>query len=59
MTDEEKIPASLVMQLRYKTGLGIMDCKRALIATGERGEPFKESIDWLRIHVWSARAALT
>ena len=57
-TDDPKIPASLVMKLRYKTGFGIMDCKRALLATGERGDEFKESIDWLKMHLCKAKAAL-
>jgi elongation factor Ts len=34
MSDEPKIPAALVKELRDKTGAGMMDCKAALTETG-------------------------
>ena len=40
-----QISASLVKDLREKTGAGMMDCKKALIETGGEIEP---AIDWLR-----------
>lgn len=40
-----EITASLIKNLREKTGAGMMDCKKALLATA--GE-FEEAIDWLR-----------
>ena len=40
-----EITAKLVMELRNKTGLGMMDCKRALQETG--GE-LEEAVDYLR-----------
>lgn len=40
-----EITAALVMQLREKTGTGIMDCKRALTETA--GE-IEAAVDWLR-----------
>jgi len=40
-----EIPATLVKELRFKTGAGIMQCKEALIAT--EGE-IDEAIKWLR-----------
>jgi len=47
------ISATLVKQLREKTGAGMMDCKKALVETG--GE-FEDSIDWLRKKGLSAAA---
>ena len=40
-----EITAALVKDLREKTGVGMMDCKAALTATGGNTE---EAIDWLR-----------
>ena len=40
-----EISAKLVQELRQKTGAGMMDCKKALIANDGNVE---ESIDWLR-----------
>ncbi|MBG1231690.1 translation elongation factor Ts [Aestuariivirga litoralis] len=40
-----EITAALVKDLREKTGVGMMDCKAALTATGGNIE---EAIDWLR-----------
>jgi elongation factor Ts len=40
-----QISASLVKDLREKTGAGMMDCKKALIETGGEIEP---AVDWLR-----------
>ena len=40
-----EITASLVKELREKTGAGMMDCKKALIETGGDLEP---AVDWLR-----------
>jgi elongation factor Ts len=40
-----KIPASLVKELRDKTGSGMMDCKKALTETS--GE-LEAAVDWLR-----------
>jgi elongation factor Ts len=39
------IPASLVKELRDKTGAGMMDCKAAL---GETGGDIEAAVDWLR-----------
>ena len=39
------IPASLVKELRQKTGAGMMDCKKAL---GESGGDVESAVDWLR-----------
>ena len=39
------ISASLVKQLREKTGVGMMDCKKALV---ECNGNFDEAVDWLR-----------
>ena len=47
------ITASLVKELREKTGAGMMDCKRAL---GETGGNIQESIDWLRMKGLAAAA---
>ena len=40
-----EVTASLVKELRDKTGAGMMDCKNALVETNGNIE---ESIDWLR-----------
>jgi elongation factor Ts len=40
-----EISASLVKELREKTGAGMMDCKKAL---GETGGDVEAAIDWLR-----------
>jgi elongation factor Ts len=40
-----EITASLVKELRDKTGAGMMDCKRAL---GETGGEIEAAVDWLR-----------
>jgi elongation factor Ts len=40
-----EISASMVKDLREKTGAGMMDCKKALI---EMGGDFEQSVDWLR-----------
>jgi elongation factor Ts len=40
-----EITASLVKELREKTGAGMMDCKRAL---GETEGNLEEAVDWLR-----------
>jgi elongation factor Ts len=40
-----QITASMVKELREKTGAGMMDCKKALIETGGA---FEEAVDWLR-----------
>jgi len=34
MTDPDRIPADLVKRLRDETGVGMMDCKRALVEAG-------------------------
>jgi elongation factor Ts len=39
------IPASMVKELRDKTGAGMMDCKNAL---GETGGDIEAAVDWLR-----------
>jgi elongation factor Ts len=39
------IPASLVRELRERTGAGMMDCKRAL---AEAGGDVESAVDWLR-----------
>jgi elongation factor Ts len=39
------ITASMVKELRDKTGAGMMDCKKALTETGGA---FEEAVDWLR-----------
>ena len=39
------ISASLVKELRDKTGAGMMDCKRAL---NETGGDVEAAVDWLR-----------
>ena len=40
-----EMTASLVKELREKTGAGMMDCKRAL---GETGGDMEAAVDWLR-----------
>ena len=40
-----QITASLVKQLREKTGAGMMDCKKAL---SESGGDLESAVDWLR-----------
>jgi elongation factor Ts len=40
-----EITASLVKELREKTGAGMMDCKKAL---GETGGNLEDAVDWLR-----------
>ena len=40
-----EITASMVKELRDKTGAGMMDCKKAL---GETGGEFEAAVDWLR-----------
>ena len=39
------ISASLVKELREKTGAGMLDCKKALEATAGN---IDEAVDWLR-----------
>jgi len=39
------ISASMVKELRDKTGAGMMDCKAAL---GETGGDLEGAVDWLR-----------
>ena len=48
-----QITASLVKELRDKTGAGMMDCKRALTETG--GD-LEQAVDWLRKKGLSAAA---
>ncbi len=48
-----EITASLVKELREKTGAGMMDCKKALI---ESGADMEAAIDWLRKKGLSAAA---
>src|ERR1051326_2599255 len=40
-----EVTASLVKELRDKTGAGMMDCKRAL---GDTGGDLEAAVDWLR-----------
>src|SRR4051812_25670523 len=40
-----EITASLVKELREKTGAGMMDCKKAL---GETSGDLEQAVDWLR-----------
>ena len=47
------ITASMVKELRAKTGAGMMDCKKALI---EANEDFEAAIDWLRTKGLAAAA---
>jgi elongation factor Ts len=46
-----EITASLVKELREKTGAGMMDCKKAL---GETGGDIEKAVDWLRTKGLSA-----
>jgi elongation factor Ts len=46
-----EITASLVKDLREKTGAGMMDCKKAL---GETGGDIEKAVDWLRTKGLSA-----
>jgi len=39
------ISASLVKELRDKTGAGLMDCKKALVETNGN---IDQAVDWLR-----------
>src|SRR6188474_31545 len=48
-----EITASLVKELREKTGAGMMDCKKAL---GEVAGDLEKAIDWLRTKGLSAAA---
>ena len=48
-----EITASLVKELREKTGAGMMDCKKALVETGGNVE---ESVDFLRKNGLAAAA---
>lgn len=47
------ITASMVKELREKTGAGMMDCKKALV---EAKEDFEGAIDWLRTKGLAAAA---
>ncbi len=46
-----EITASLVKELREKTGAGMMDCKKAL---GETAGDVEKAVDWLRTKGLSA-----
>ncbi|HEY6715357.1 MAG TPA: elongation factor Ts, partial [Reyranella sp.] len=46
-----EITASLVKELREKTGAGMMDCKKAL---GEVQGDLEKAVDWLRTKGLSA-----
>ena len=48
-----EITATLVKELRDKTGAGMMDCKRAL---GESGGDIEAAVDWLRTKGLAAAA---
>jgi elongation factor Ts len=48
-----EITASLVKELREKTGAGMMDCKKAL---GEVAGDLEKAVDWLRTKGLSAAA---
>ena len=48
-----EITASLVKELREKTGAGMMDCKKAL---GETAGDIEAAIDWLRTKGLAAAA---
>lgn len=48
-----EITASLVKELREKTGAGMMDCKKAL---GETAGDLEKAVDWLRTKGLSAAA---
>ena len=47
------ISASLVKELRDKTGAGMMDCKKAL---SETNADIEEAVDWLRTKGLAAAA---
>ena len=47
------LSASMVKELREKSGAGMMDCKKALIETDGKLE---EAVDWLRKQGLSAVA---
>ena len=47
------VSASLVKELREKTGAGMMDCKKALLETNGN---FEEAVDWLRTKGLAAAA---
>ena len=47
------ITASMVKELREKTGAGMMDCKKALV---EANEDFEAAVDWLRTKGLAAAA---
>jgi elongation factor Ts len=47
------ISASLVKELREKTGAGMMDCKKALV---EKNGDFESAVDWLRTKGLAAAA---
>ena len=47
------ITASMVKELREKTGAGMMDCKKALV---EAKEDFEGAVDWLRTKGLAAAA---
>ena len=48
-----EITAALVKELREKTGVGMMDCKKAL---GETSGDIEAAVDWLRKHGLAAAA---
>src|SRR5580765_996956 len=48
-----EITATLVKELRDKTGAGMMDCKKAL---GETGGDMEGAVDWLRTKGLAAAA---
>ena len=48
MSDEPKIPAKLVKQLRDQTGAGMMECKNALTETG--GD-LEQAVELLRVRL--------
>ncbi|MFP6688731.1 MAG: translation elongation factor Ts [Alphaproteobacteria bacterium] len=48
-----EITAALVKELREKTGVGMMDCKKAL---GQTSGDIEEAVDWLRTHGLAAAA---
>ncbi len=49
-----EVTATLVKELREKTGAGMMDCKRAL---GDTGGDIESAVDWLRKKGLSAAAS--
>ena len=48
-----EITAALVKELREKTGVGMMDCKKAL---GETSGDLEAAVDWLRKNGLAAAA---